>query len=105
MQACHGEVWFPWAADWGGIQFDTLLDSSDSDSPPVRCGRFAVLSSTSDDEACAAVVGCSSECEDHSRVAVHTDVESKRVQEVSSSVREVLGSQQFRTSAHRGGWL
>ena len=20
MQACHGEVWFPWAADWGGIE-------------------------------------------------------------------------------------
>ena len=90
MQACHGEVWFLWAADWGGItprtsrrrsQFDTQLDSSDSDEPLVRCGRFAVLSSTSDDEAVA--VRCSSEREDHSRVAVHPDVES-RVQDVAS---------------------
>ena len=40
-------------------QFDTQLDSSDSDEPLVRCGRFAVLSSASDDEA-ALAVRCSS---------------------------------------------
>ena len=57
-------------------QFDTQLDSCDSDEPLVRCGRFAVLSSTSDDEA-AVAVRCSSEREDHSRVAVHPDVESR----------------------------
>ena len=41
-------------------QFDTQLDSSDSDELLVHCGRFAVLSSTSDDEAVVAV-RCSSE--------------------------------------------
>ena len=59
----------------------TLRD--ESDALLVRSGPFAVLSSTSDDEACAVVVRCSSECEDHSRVAI-IPVLSRGVQEVAS---------------------
>ena len=46
----------------------TLRDESDL----VRSGRFAVLPSTSDDEACAMSVRCSSERDD-----LHPDVASK----------------------------
>ena len=87
MQVCHGEVWFPWAADWGGIEPRTSKTTESvrhpGDEPLVRCGRFAVLSSTSDDEA-AVAVRCSSEREDHSRVAVHPDLDSRGVEEVAS---------------------
>ena len=57
-------------------QFDTQLDSSESDAVLVPNGRFAMLSSTSDD-ALAVAVRCSGECEDHGRVAVRPDVESR----------------------------
>ena len=53
MPACHGEVRFTWAVDWGGIesrsikrlnQFETQLDS-DSDALLITSGRFGPLSS------------------------------------------------------------
>ena len=107
MQACHGEVWFPGqrigeASNPGPPRRRNQFSTPE---PLVRCGRFVVLSSTSDDEACAVAVKCPSECEDHSRVAVRPDVESREFKRLHPSVTDVLGSQQFKTSAHRGGLL
>ena len=65
MQACYGEVCMVSGSGLGRAsnpgpprqrsQFDTQLDCSDSDEPLVCCGRFAVLSSASDNEAAVAV--------------------------------------------------
>ena len=107
MQACHGEVWFRGqrigeASNPGPprrqSQFDTQLDSSDSDEPlicdVVKHERGLWLSDV--------------------RVNVKITAESQCIPMLSRGgsrgciapgVTEVLGSQWFRTCAHRGGWL
>ena len=72
-------------------QFDTQLDSSDSDGPLVRCGRFAVLS---DVRVNVRII-----------TAVHADVESrgfKRLRRTQCDGRRVGSRQDSTMSEDRG---